>query len=41
VGFVIVLEDYNFTPKTLFHLPNFGEGIDTEINIPASPGGRA
>lgn len=30
VGFVIVLEDYNFTPKTLFHLPNFGEGIVEE-----------
>jgi hypothetical protein len=28
VGSVIVLEDYNFTPKTLFHSPIFGEGID-------------
>jgi hypothetical protein len=33
VGFVIVLEDYNFTPKTLFHLPNFGEGIEPDDGI--------
>jgi hypothetical protein len=24
---MVCLEDYHFTPKALFYLPNFGEGI--------------
>jgi hypothetical protein len=32
VSEVFVLEDINFIPKTLFHSPNFGEGIDQEAD---------
>jgi hypothetical protein len=32
VGEVFVREDINFTPKALFHSPNFGEGIVLKAN---------
>jgi predicted helicase len=33
VGEVFVREDINFTPKALFHSPNFGEGIVVNYSI--------